>query len=73
MAHWKTESALFQAEADLLAANEHDRRLIDGAKRRIEGRTRLIKVMRRRWRKQGLVNVSGDSMSPHWVRRDFVD
>ena len=70
MAHWKTETALLQAERDMLRANQEDREAILAAERRIEGRTRLIKALRRRFRRQGLVNVSGDSLSPYWTRRD---
>ena len=72
MGHWKTESALWQAESDMMAENERDRVVIDGAKRRIDGRVRLLKIIRRHMRRQGLVNTSGDSLHPNWVRKDMV-
>ncbi len=67
---WKLDSALAQSEKDLLNANEMDRNLIDQAKHRLEQRRLVLKVLRRRNRMHGLVNVSYDSLNPYWVRRE---
>jgi hypothetical protein len=47
-----------------------DRNLIDQAKHRLEQRRLVLKVLRRRNRMHGLVNVSYDSLNPYWVRRE---
>lgn len=72
MTAWETDSALEQAEIDMLALNEADRNQIWSLERRMKGRSRLIKMLRRRFRKQGLVNVSGDSLRPEWHRKDSL-
>ena len=67
---WKLDAALSQGEKDLLNANEADRELIDRARHRMEQRRLILKVMRRRNRKNGLVNVSYDNLNPYWVRKE---
>jgi hypothetical protein len=69
---WRTNAALHQAELDMLAANNADRDLLWQIEHRIKGRSRLIKMLRRRFRRQGLVNVSGDSVAPRWVSKDGI-
>lgn len=74
MTTWKTDAALMQAETDMLHENDADRNLIWTIERRIAGRTRLIKMLRRRFRHQGLVNTSGgDSLNPRWMRKDSIE
>ena len=72
MARWETEAALRQALMDMLAENQRDRDVITLAEQRLRGRIHLVKMLRRRFRRQGLVNASGDSMAPYWVRREDV-
>jgi hypothetical protein len=72
MTSWQTSAALHQAEIDMLKANSADRDLIGEIERRMQGRSRLIKMLRRRFRRQGLVNVSGDSLHPYWLPRDSI-
>lgn len=72
MAHYKTETALTQAYADLRALNDADRDKIAEIERRIEGRTRLIRIARRRFRRQGLINLEGLYGRPYWVRKDML-
>jgi hypothetical protein len=70
MSSWKLDAALSQGELDLLNANRADGDLIDQARHRIEQRRLLLKVMRRRNRRHGLVNVSYDTLHPYWVRKE---
>ena len=70
--NWQTSAALHQAELDMLAENSSDRDLIWQIEHRMEGRSRLIKMLRRRFRRQGLVNVSGDSLNPRWISKDGI-
>lgn len=67
---WKLDVALTQCEKDLLNANEADRSQIEQARHRIEQRGLALKVLRRRHRRHGLVNVSYDTLNPYWVRRE---
>ena len=69
---WKIDAAISQAERDLLRANDADRDSIDQARHRIEQRALVLKVMRRRNRRHGLVNVSYDSLNPYWVRKEDI-
>lgn len=69
---WRTDSALHQAELDMLAANSADRDLIWQIEHRMKGRSRLVKMLRRRFRRRGLVNVSSDSLDPRWVPKDGI-
>jgi len=69
---WETEHALFQAEVDMLRANSADRDLLGEIERRMTGRSHLIKMMRRRFRQRGLVNVSSDSLHPEWISKDCI-
>ena len=70
MARWETDAALRQALVDMLAENQRDRDAIAAAERRLKGRTHLIKMLRRRFRRQGLVNATGDHFNPYWVPRE---
>lgn len=69
---WHDDHALIELEVDLFRLNERDRDEIDRLERRREYRTRLIKRLRRRFARKGLVNVSTDSGNPMWIRRDSV-
>ena len=69
---WQTDSAFHQAELDMLVENSADRDLIWQIEHRMKGRSRLIKMLRRRFRRQGLVNVSGDSLAPRWLPKDGI-
>jgi hypothetical protein len=72
MSSWQTDAALIQAELDMLAANAADGDLLWQIEHRMKGRSRLIKMLRRRFRRQGLVRTSGDSLNPRWVHRDGI-
>jgi len=67
------DNALVPAERDLVRANEADRDLADQIRERIRGRTLLLKVLRRRQRRRGLVNVSYDTLNPYWVRKADIE
>lgn len=71
MSKWETESALMQAEVDLLTLNERDRDLIGVIERRMKHRSKLIKMLRRHFRKQGLVSIP--SGEPYWLPRDSIE
>ena len=66
MTSWKTESALFQAERDLVLNNRADRDMIMAIERRVEGRSRLLKMLRRYFRRRGMVDIGGDASNPEW-------
>jgi hypothetical protein len=72
MSTWQTEQALFQAEKDMLRENINDSYLLGDIERRMKGRSKLIKMLRRRFRNQGLVNTSSDSLNPYWLHKDSI-
>lgn len=73
MATTATLSALVQLERDLVLLNSRDLDDIESIRRRIKGRSRLLKRLRRFWRNRGLVNVSWDSANPSYMRRKDIE
>ena len=69
---WRDDFALIELYRDLILLNERDRQEMMVLERRCEYRGRLIKRLRRRFGRKGLVNVSTDSTSPSWVHRDMI-
>ena len=73
MKDYEIQSALTQLEGDLVDLNRRDRDEIDRIQRRMKGRSRIIKHLRRMQRNRGMVRMPiGDDASPYYLHKRWL-